>query len=250
MNDPTSATPFPEARILVVDDEKQVRSVLVRFLNLLGYHADEAASGHEALQMLERTLYDVAVLDIVMPGMDGVEVMHRARRMRPGLAIVFLTAHATLESAIAAVRSRAVDYLLKPIKISDLAVAIATALQQRIQGEWPRVSTPGRFLEAGSLTLDQERRLAIVAEAGAADSFNVRLTRAETGLLACLMQHPGIALSCRELALAALGYDASDEEAQSLVRPHISRLRNKIEPDPARPQLILTVPTKCYLFNP
>jgi two-component system alkaline phosphatase synthesis response regulator PhoP len=250
MNNPTATTPFPEARVLVVDDEEGVRSVLARFLDLLGYRADEAASGHQALEMLERTPYDVIVLDIRLPGMDGVEVMHRARQVRPDLPIIFLTGHATLKSAVAAVKARATDYLFKPASTRDLATAIADALQQRAQGKRPRELTPERFLHAGSVTVDRKRRLAIVAQTGIAGSFNARLTASETALLIHLMQHPDIVLSCGELARSALDYDVSDGEARSIVCPHICRLRKKIEPDPTHPRLIHTAPSKGYVFRP
>ncbi|MBU0703722.1 MAG: response regulator, partial [Chloroflexi bacterium] len=121
----TSVT--PETRVLVVDDETHVRSALARSLALLGYRADEAASGHHALAMLERTPYDAMVLDIRMPGMDGVEIMRRVHHVYPDLHIIVLTGHATLESAIVAVKSNAADYLLKPASVYDIAAAIANA---------------------------------------------------------------------------------------------------------------------------
>jgi DNA-binding response OmpR family regulator len=249
MSDPAATAPFPEARVLVVDDEAEARSVLARFLDLLGYCADEATSGRQALEMLKRTPYDVIVLDIYMPGMDGVEVMHYARQVRPGLPIILLTGRATLESAVAAVKAHAADYLFKPASMGDLATAIAGALQPPAQGERSRALSSERFLQAGSVTVDRKKRLAIVAQAGAASSFNARLTICETALLIHLMQHPDVVLSCGELARSALDYNVSDEEAPSIVRPHICRLRKKIEPDPTRPRLICTAPGRGYVFS-
>jgi two-component system KDP operon response regulator KdpE len=248
MSDLGSAAPFPQARILVADDEREVRSVLVRFLNLLGYRADEAACGSEALEMLARTPYDVAVLDIRMPEMDGIEVMRRTHQVRPDLAVIFLTGHGSLESAIAAVKGHAADYLIKPVSNRDLAVAVASALQRRAQGgrRWSHAAE--RFVQAGPVTLDQERRCAIVTHT--TGDFRVELTASETALLAYLMQRPGIAVSCRELAWAALAYDVSDGEARSLIRPHIARLRKKIRPEPAHPRLIHTVSGVGYSFIP
>ena len=88
-------------RLLIVDDEFNLRTSLGEVLRLRGFQVDEAASGLEALTLLERGAYDLMVLDMVMPGMHGVEVMRRAREMRPDLAVIVLTAHATVESAIA-----------------------------------------------------------------------------------------------------------------------------------------------------
>jgi DNA-binding response OmpR family regulator len=245
-----SAVPL-EARILFVDDDFQVRSTLARLLGLIGYQVDEASSGAQALQLLEQNRYDVAILDIRMPGMDGVEVMHHARQICPDLSIIFLTGHATVESAVEAVRSHAVDYLLKPVGNRELAAAVARALQQRPKQEQPQMpATSEQFMEVGIVTLDRKRQMAIVVEGDDPDGFNIKLTGSETSLLACLMQNAGVAISCRKLAQEALDYDVSDEEASAIIRPHISRMRKKIEPNPNQPRLIITIRGMCYLFNP
>jgi two-component system OmpR family response regulator len=249
MSHSTTSVPFPEARVLIVDDEPEVRSALSRFLDLLGYCVEEAACGQQALKMLECAPYDVAVLDIRMPDMDGVEVMRRARKVYPGLPVVFLTGYATLESAVAAVKAHAVDYLFKPVSLSEVASAIANALQQRAQRGQMWASAVKRFLQVGPVTLDQERRIAIVASADILGSVKAGLTPIETRLLAYFMQHPGVAISCYELACAALPYAVLAEDAPGIIRPHISRLRRKIEFDFSQPSLILTVPGKCYFFN-
>ena len=245
----TTTSAIPGARVLVVDDETHVRSALARSLTLTGYYADEATSGYHALQMLERAPYDAIVLDIRMPDMDGVEVMSRACQLYPDLCIIILTGHAALESAIAAVKSRAADYLIKPASVHDVAAAIDRALQQRVQKEPVRTPPLGRFPRAGPVTLDQERHLAIVAT-GDAGGLMVKLTASESALLAQMIQHPNTIFSCRELAQTALGYDVSEQEARRIIRPHIYRLRKKIEPDPNRPRLIRTTPGKGYLFAP
>ena len=242
---------LPEARILFVDDDVQVRRALARLLGLMGYQVDEASSGLQALQLLERGSYDVAVLDIRMPGMDGVDLMHRARKICPDLSIIFLTGHATVESAVEAVRSHAVDYLLKPVSNRELAAAVARALQRRPKQDQPQVpATSEQFMEVGIVTLDRKRQMAVVAKEDNSDGFSVKLTGSETALLACLMRRHSVAISCRELARNALDYDVSDEEASAIIRPHISRLRKKIESNPNRPRLILTIRGRCYLFNP
>lgn len=245
-----AATFAPEARVLVVDDETHVRSALAHALTLMGHYADEAASGYHALQMLERTPYDVMVLDIRMPGMDGVEVMSRASQLYPDLHIIILTGHAALESAIAAVKFHAVDYLLKPASVHDIAAAIASAMQQSAREKSARMPALMRFLRAGPVILDRERHLIIVTGTDDAGSHRTKLTVSESALLSHLMQHPNVIFSYRELAQTALGYDVSEREAQSLIRPHISRLRKKIELDLGQPRLIRTAPGKGYLFTP
>lgn len=272
MADSAEPLPIPQARVLVVDDEAHVRSALVRSLTLLGYRASEACSGHQALEMLAQMPYEAMVLDLRMPGMDGAEVMQRACQMWPDLCIIILTGHATLETAITAVKSHAADYLLKPASVHDVAAAITAALQKRtrelrqryllqvvglaldeIRGieaseEVPLTATPERFLCAGPITLDRQKCVLTVTWEDNAGSSNAELTISETKLLVYLMQHPGAVLSCSELARSALGYDLPGGEAQSIVRPHICRLRKKVEPDPAHPRMIRTVLGKGYLF--
>ena len=121
----------PVPRILVVDDEQTIVKTIVRALELSGYHADGAASGKEALTVLNQASYDLMLIDMRMPEIDGIEVMHRAHQLQPGLAIIVLTGHATLDSAIAAIKSEAADYLLKPASVHDIASAIGQALKKR-----------------------------------------------------------------------------------------------------------------------
>jgi DNA-binding response OmpR family regulator len=251
MKDISTLSPT-EALVLVVDDEEQLRSVLARYLTLMGYKVDTAASGEEALDLMRCNPYDVAVLDIRMPGMDGVEVMQQALQMNADLAIIFLTGHASLESAIAALKADAVDYLLKPVSVRDLAAAVARSLERRAQVGRARTQRAAseRFLEVGIVTLDRLRRKVTVTGPGTLGDTSAELTVTETALLIHFMDHPGIGLSCSELAQVALGYHMGDKEASAILRPHISRLRKKIEPDPSHPCLIITSPPRCYLFNP
>jgi DNA-binding response OmpR family regulator len=260
-----SPTPIPEVRLLVVDDEPNVRAALKRSLDLMGYRTDEAESGFRALRMLEYTPYDLMVLDLRMPGMDGVEVMRRAREIRPDLLVIVLTGHATLESAIAAVRSHAANFLLKPASLHEIGGAVAEALQQRIktlrrqhllevmdqtlealrESEVSPRQTPTleRFLVVGPLTLDSDKRLAVIGEA---PSRTVELTESEARILAYMMERGDQVISTRELARGALGYELTEQEAQSIVRPHIFRLRQKIEADSQEPELICTVRGRGY----
>ena len=255
------------ARILVVDDEKSTRNAVTRALNLIGYEADGAESGGQALSYLSARPYDLMLLDLRMPGLDGVEVMVRAKKLRPSLLVVILTAFATIESAIAAVRAGAVDYLLKPCSIREIEGVIARALYQRkqrlvnvmaealevLQSEGapdvPYIFGRERVLRAGAMTLDRDKHLVVVTGDGDNDSISCDLTTIEADILACFMQRPGTVFSCRELARAALGYEVNEREAEEIIRPHISRLRKKIERDPANPTTIRTIRNKGYFFS-
>ncbi len=265
--------------MLIVDDEANLRAGLRDILSLMGYRVEEAASGHEALKLLESVSYDLMVLDIRMPGMDGVEVMHRARQMCPDLPIIVLTAHASLESAIAAVKSDAADYMLKPFDIEDLISTISQALQEHAeqqrhrqllnlvgkaidtlgQEERPAAppssspeppsppTRPGRFLHAGPLTLDRQKRLTIMQ----GDPVRtVELTEGEATILAAMMEQPNQVLSYSRLIHTVTGCcTLSKQEAQNQVRLYVFRLRRKIEADPSDPRLIRTVRGRGYFLS-
>lgn len=250
------------ARILVVDDEPTPRMAITEGLNLMGYQADEAASGEEALRRLAAQPYDLMLLDLRMPGLDGVEVMRRVRQIDTHLQVIVLTAYGSLESAIEAVRAGAADYLLKPCSLRDTEMAIAQALQKHREHLFISAESSARgpdrslgsepsrrILRRGPVTLDWERALVLVSGSGGSMSHAVQLTPSEAALLACLMQSPDTVRSCRALAHEALGYQVSEQEARELVRPHISRLRHKIKAVLPGPTLIRTVRSKGYLFS-
>ncbi|MGQ9717700.1 MAG: response regulator transcription factor [Anaerolineae bacterium] len=261
-----------QARILIVEDEPTTLAALTRALSLKGYLADGVPTGQEALIRLNAAPYDVMILDLRLPDIHGVEVLERARQLHPDLLVIILTAYASLESAIAAVKAGTVDYLLKPYSIHALEEAIAKALYRRreqmrrehllrviaeaaeqLQEEEPApkipIVAPGRFLRAGPVVLDRERRLATVS-GPAGEEKSAQLTVNESALLSYFMEHPDTAFSCQELAREVLGYTGlTEQEADTLVRPLVFRLRKKIEPDPDAPTLIRTLRGKGYFFS-
>ncbi len=260
-------------RILVVDDETATRNAVTRALNLMGYRAEGVASGDQALGQLSARPYDLMLLDLRMPEMDGVEVMARARECWPGLLVIVLTAYATVDSAIAAVRAGAADYLLKPCGIRAIEASIARALRRRQERQRRRqlMDTIAEALEAlqtedgldlallpdqqegllrrGPVTLYPGKYLAVVAGGDGVAGRQCDLTPSEAEILGHLMRHPGRVFSCRELARGTLGYELGEREAEEIVRPYISRLRKKLEPDPANPTLICTIRGKGYFFS-
>jgi len=265
----------PDIRILVVDDEPEVRAGVTRILRLEGYAADEADSGEQALRMLNQAAYKVIILDLYMPGLDGLAVMRQVRYLRPGILIIILTGHANLESAIAATKAdEVIDYLLKPTSNQEIIQAVQRAGQKYIQRqcqqriidaanqllravetspdppatEIPSLS-PGveEIIHAPPLTVDRAGR--VVTNEDKPDDA-IELTKGEMLILVALMRAPNKVLSCRELVCAAWNYETSEHEAASVVRPCISRLRRKLETDPKRPRLIQTVRRRGYSFSP
>ncbi len=264
------------ARLLVVDDEPQIRSALVRGLGLLGYVVEEAGSGREALSLLKRAPCDAMVLDIFMPGMDGVEVMRRARQLYPDLAIIVLTGRPAVESAIAALKSEVADYLLKPASVHDIAAAVTRALQKReerlqnqqqlqelvqglnqalnsmrqtaaqspdLQPIAPASHVP--VLHAPPLTLDRTQRLVVL---DGDPPRSIQLTVGETAVLAVLMTYPDQVIHCRELVRLAWDYPMNERESRTMVRPYIFRLRQKLEADPEHPSLVRNVRGSGYVL--
>ncbi len=263
-------------RILVVDDEPNIRLPLVRALELSGYSAAGAESGQRALDILRAARYDVMVLDMRLPDLDGMEVMRVARQIQADLILLVLTGHATLQSAITAVKAGASDYLLKPISTRKIIAAIRAALQkqqaharrqqliqtalqalQAAESIAPTVdfSAPlspatvtapsERFRQVGPLILDRVKRLVTFEN----DLTRViALTEGEAQILECLMDAAEQPLACHQIARRVWNYDISEIEAESLVRPYIFRLRQKIERNPQKPALIQTVRGRGYLL--
>lgn len=245
--------PEASARVLVVDDELCIGYALAQALRSSGFVADIAGSGEEALRMLESVAYDVMILDLSMPGIGGEEVMRIAHTRWPELLIIVLTGHATLESAIAAVKSEVVDYLRKPIGEHEVVEAVRHALQKRaarrrreqlvrliyqvleaLQETSPvpapalTPSLPGDrdCLYLPPLVLDRQRRELFLESA--VDGGTVELSENETRILSVLMSYPGKVLSCPQLVREALGEELDIFTAENIVRPVISRLRAKL----------------------
>jgi DNA-binding response OmpR family regulator len=283
---PGSPEANSSAKLLIVDDEPNVRFSIGEILRQKGYHVGEAGSGNEALALLEDTPYDLMVLDLRMPGMGGVEVMHRARQIRPDLPVIVLTAHASLESAIASVKCDVTDYMLKPCNMDDLTVTIVRALQERAKRlrrdhllgrvseamealrqtesvesspapvaaapvpplAIPQPPMPAQdVLQTGPLILDRQKRLARLETH---PDRTVELTENEMSLLVAMMERPNQVFSCNQLADAALGYQGLDKwTVESSIRSSIFRLRQKIEAAPDAPHLIRTVRGRGYYIS-
>jgi DNA-binding response OmpR family regulator len=254
----------PQPRILVVDDEAVMRVTLEEFLSGSGYQVVTAANGEAALTELQRKPVDLMLLDLRMDGLDGLQVIEAARQIATDTVIVMLTAHGSMESAIAAMRRGAFDYLLKPCQMPEILEAVqrglahrATSLRQRdlvllMQRAIQELSFPGvvaaestnsdRFLQSRGISLDLQRHVAT------AHGKLLDLTLTEFKLLAYLMQRPDQVIAPRELVGAVQGYEADEYEARAIVRVHVRRLRQKLEPDPDNPEYVLNVRGVGYLF--
>ena len=260
-----------QPHILIVDDEKNTNSVLTRAFDLLGYNAESAQSGEAALELLKNNDYDLMLLDLKMPGIDGVSVMKQISKTKPSLLVIVLTAHATLDSAIEAIKAGAVDYLLKPQSIANIQEAVKNALSKKFEEKNrqelidqivnaanklkndPEVEIyDGQRLAQGNLDyrLDIEKRYFVYQDPDTARLEEISLTDHEFAILSYLIKNKGEVFSHQTLAENALGYkNITAREAQLLISPHIARIRKKIERDSVTPFFIKTIRGKGYIFS-
>jgi DNA-binding response OmpR family regulator len=248
------AAPMPDAsatRVLVVEDDPTVAEVVARYLSREGYAVEEVADGTLAVERALRSLPDLVVVDLMIPGVDGLEVCRRLRLAAP-IPVIMLTAKGDEADRIAGLELGADDYVSKPFSPRELMARIRSVLR-RAQGEpWPQptaspsamavpaASPTGGVLTAGRLSVDTTAHETRVAGNLAA------LTSKEFDLLAFLMSHPRRAFSREELLEHVWGYTYGDT---STVTVHIRRLREKVETDPADPHHVLTVWGVGYRFE-
>jgi len=269
MNTPTDSTLLHGARLLIVDDERTTRLSLSEIFNLRGAHVTAAADGQEALNHLRESTFDLILLDLKMPGISGLQVAEEAQRAAPGTVIILLTAHASVDSAISALRQGVFDYLLKPAQPRAIVEVVERGLIKRqeyirrqnlvglmeqtvsaLRGDEPPagdrapLAAPSGLIQIGPISIDLQRR-----EAHASGRPLV-LTPTEFDTLAYLAQHADRVVSCRELVRAVHGYDTTEHEARPIMRVHIHRLRHKIESDPDSPERLLTVRAAGYMLVP
>lgn len=248
--------PAQQAKILVVDDEPAIRTGLSTVLEGAGYSVDAVESGEAALNHLEKHDADLALLDIRMSGMSGVDLMREIKERWPHMAVILLTGYASIDSAIAAVRAGADDYLMKPSSAEKIKDSVSQALDRRLrerrrdelldqlreglgQLDQELVSSPSpgpaSTLEVGELRVDTRRH---EAQRGAE---TLDLTPTEFDLLVYLMRNAERAIGHQELVREVQGYEAEVWEARELIKYHIHTLRQKLEPDPSQPEYIHTV---------
>jgi DNA-binding response OmpR family regulator len=223
--------------VLVVDDDPTVSDVVRRYLEQDGCDVTLAGDGSSALAAVAAAPPDLVVLDLMMPGIDGLEVCRRLRRERPLLPIVMLTALGEEADRVIGLEVGADDYVTKPFSPRELVLRVRSVLRRS-------VTTPASdvaVLRDGDLEADTARRVAHLG--GRPLSLTVR----EFDLLAHLLQHPARAWSRAELLDRVWGWRFGD---QSTVTVHVRRLREKIEADPAAPNRIRTVWGVGYRYEP
>lgn len=255
----------PTESILVVDDEKNIRTVLKEGLQAHQYTVQEAASAEEALRLLDHQPFDLVLLDLKLPGMDGIELLTRIHERTPQTIIIMLTAYATLDSAVQALRQGAYDYLTKPASMLQIVESVERGLlKKREQARRNQVITQleqtlaelkretlvtqtasdlsSRFVQTQTLIIDRGKRLVVRGDQA------VALSATEFDILDYLVQHADRLVTASEIVKKIQGYDLVEKDARPLVRVHIQRLRQKLEDDLEHPHFILNVRGRGYRF--
>jgi len=225
-------------RILVVDDDENLRRLIAAYLESEGYEVKEAADGHSALTSVEAEEPQLVVLDLMLPGINGLDVARRIRAKRT-TPILMLTARGSEDDVLQGFAAGADDYLVKPFSPKVLVARVKAVLRRsgaEIEDE------AGGLLSLGGISLDSKAREVRV------EGREIELTSTEFELLRVLAEHPGWVYSREDLLESVWGYSYLGDSR--LVDVHIANLRKKIGDDPADPQFIRTVRGVGYKFQP
>jgi two-component system response regulator ResD len=222
--------------VLVVDDEPTIREIVVGYLKREGYRTLEAADGARARELLERESPSLVVLDVMLPGTDGLELC-RWIRARSKLPVIMLTARGEESDRIVGLELGADDYVTKPFSPRELAVRVRTVLRRAApaEAEAEQLSFDGLVLDAAAREVSKSGK-------------PVRLTAKEFDLLWFLASHPRRVFSRDDLMRRIWGYSAALDTGTLTV--HVRRLREKLEDDPSRPHRLETVWGIGYRFTP
>lgn len=228
---PTEFLDIQKTKILIVDDEHAIRRFLRTSLNAHGYEVHEATTGEDALLKTINVRPDLIILDIGLPGMDGIEVTKRLREWTQ-TPIIILSVQDRDTDKIEALDAGADDYLTKPFSVGELTARLRVAMRHMRQDE------PELVFVSGKLRVDLTSRLVTY------DKDEVQLTPTEYDLLKHLIHHAGRVLTHQQLLKEVRG--AGFQAETHLLRVHMSNLRRKLEDDPSNPQYILTEPGVGY----
>jgi two-component system phosphate regulon response regulator OmpR len=232
-----AATIVDNAHLLVVDDDARLRALLQRFLAEQGFRVSVAADAAAARAQLAAVAFDLVVLDVMMPGETGLELVETLRREGNDVPVLMLTARGGPDDRVAGFEMGADDYLGKPFDPRELALRIRTILRRAAPPAQPLSAAP---VQLGMRWFDAERSELRGPEG------TIRLTGGEAALLHALARRAGDVLSREEIA-TALGTPEAGERA---IDVQVTRLRRKIEPDPREPRFLHTVRHRGYVLRP
>jgi len=225
--------------LLIIEDNVDIARLIRFHVQDLGYNADIAADGIKALQMFRKNSYQLVILDLMLPGMGGLEVCQQLRAQPSYVPILMLTSKSSEQDRVTGLETGADDYVTKPFSIPELMARIKAQLR-RIEALRTNSRSAEQALHFGELVIDSARRRVMIG------GKDIALTAREFDLLKHFASHPGRVFSRMQLLEQVWGYHY--EGYEHTVNSHINRLRAKIEVDPANPQYILTVWGVGYRF--
>lgn len=220
-------------RILIIDDDPVIRSLLTRILSLDGYIVESHRSAEDSLLTLRTGTYSAIILDLELPGMSGVDFLNQYPELLEKLAIIILTAHGSLDSAIQAIRLKVSDYLLKPIKRDDVIKSIKKAIheKERELGSDDNhffLDKDGMGLGKNEINPYDEIFINLNKRVIVKNGFSIKLTNNEARILETLIQNEHEVVTHSELVKATQGYSLSMVDAAKILRPVICRLNEKL----------------------
>ena len=225
-------------RILVVEDDAAIRQGIVDALEFAGYEVFEAADGHEGKRMAVRVGYDLLLLDLVLPGPDGLQILAEVRLTRSAVPVIVLTARGEENDRVKGLTLGADDYVVKPFSVKELLARIEAVLRRT-----PERGRDVKTVAVAGGTADLAR-----CEVAFEDGETVTLSEREMDLLRYLAGNPGRAISRDELLRRVWRIDPDRIETRT-IDMHVARLREKLRDDPAEPHIIQTVRGKGYKFG-
>lgn len=241
-----------KSSILIVDDEPVTRKSLSDILRLEGYNVTSVPNGQAAVEYVRTHHVDLMVVDLRMPGMDGLEVVQVVNQLAPDTEVILLTAYASTETAIQALRLRIHDYLQKPAPPAQIVGSVKKGLDRRTA----RMHSKGGSLDSSEtmealdvVILDDGTEIDLSRRQIKRENTIINLTPAEGRLLRVLLANEGKVFAHRELVLLVQGYDTSQREAPEILRPLVSRLRHKLEIFPALSDQIVSIRGTGYVYE-
>ncbi len=241
-----------KSSILVVDDENVARQSMTDILKLEGYNVTSASNGQAAVEYVRTHPVDLMIVDLRMPGMDGLEVIKIVNQASPDTEVILLTAFGSTDSAIQALRLRIHDYLTKPAAPAQVIASVKKGLARRA-AKLKAKSGVGEVVEVDDSITEFKLKDGTVVDLSRRQIRTSKkvehLTPAEGRLLRILMENEGKVFSHRELVLLVQGYDTSQREAPEILRPLVSRLRHKLEKFPILSERVASVRGTGYVYE-
>ncbi len=231
-----------EKRILIVDDDDEIRDLLEFDVRASGYFVDTARDGMEGLNKALNNTYDLILLDVMMPKMNGFDVCKNIRQAKLAIPILMLTAKGTIDDKTEGFDCGADDYLVKPFDIQEVLLRIRVLLRRNQVFDEDKSSLSDEVLNAGDIEIFPETLEAVIV------NKKVKLTPTEFEILYCLMQHFNNPVTLATLLDEVWGYDSNEDVR--MLRVHVGGLRNKIEPDTKHPKYLHTVTNVGYKLTP